>query len=158
MAIRLAVQDDFEAIQELNRQIFEVEIDVSQPRGWNPKHPYSEFGIQYFQNAINQKDRHVAFVYVQDNVVGYVILNIVSENETRHRLGITLAQINTLCVDKNYRSKGIGRKLVEHGKEWARQNGANQFMVQAMAENLRAIDFYKECGFEPFEIKLEMEL
>lgn len=37
MSIRVANQDDLSTLQELNKQIFEYEIEACAPLGWNEK-------------------------------------------------------------------------------------------------------------------------
>jgi len=158
MTIREATESDFPKLQDLNQQIFLTEIEACSPRSWNSDHPYNEYGINYLQSAI-KKQNFEAFVYEEaGEVIAYIILNLVKEDDCRHRPELTLAQINTFCVDKSYRGKGIGKQMVEFAKKWATDKGANHMKVIATAGNTGACDFYEDNGFEAFEITYEAEL
>lgn len=69
------------------------------------------------------------------------------------------------CVDKNYRGKGIGTKLLLKQRELALAKGIMHFWGTALASNKEAISLYKKLGytvkplvngFVYFEWKLEM--
>ena len=156
--IREAEAKDFERLQDLDQQIFDVEIDVAHLPFWDHQYPHSQAGVDYLTKAIN-KDEYEAYVYEQDNlVVGYIILNMVKREEIEHRKDLKLAQIDTICIDKNYRSQGIGAKLVSFAKEWAKKNKADRIMVGLITKNSRAMSFYKHCGFNDFSSVLEMDV
>lgn len=158
MSIRPANESDFETLQKLNQQIFYAEINAADPVGWDSNHPYNPKGIDYLSKAI-KKNGFEAFVYeVNDDVIGYIILNIISDEYLAHRKGVKLAQINTFCVDENYRSKGVGTTLVSFAKIWAKDKGADHLKVIAIAGNQRAEDFYEANGFSPFEVTYEMPI
>ena len=55
--------------------------------------------------------------------------------------------IDAICVDKEYRNKGIGEKLVEKTIEKARNEGFSLLSLMVFADNHKAIKFYKAHGF-----------
>ena len=57
-----------------------------------------------------------------------------------------------------YRSKGIGRLLVDKAKEWARSVNATKLYVSAYWGNTGARNFYEREGFEPIDQGLEIGL
>ncbi len=158
MVIRTANSSDFNAIQRLNEQIFEYEFQNC-TETVNLKYPYIDPGIEYFNKIINQEDGNYGLVYEQEGrVIGYASLRIIKENDLQHRTAIKQVQLQTLCVDTEYRRKNIGYQLVESSKVWAKKQGANNLKVVAMAKNERARNFYRNCGFEEYEIIHEMPL
>lgn len=60
-------------------------------------------------------------------------------------------EIGGLIVDENYRSKGIGRTLLESIKEWATKKDIHEIRVRSNVKRTRAHRFYLSNGFE--EIK-----
>jgi len=155
--IRIAEASDLQKIQELNVQIFDVEIELSNPAGWNSNFPYEEAGINYINNAINEREGYSAFVYLRDNeVIAYMILFLVPLEDTKHRIGVQVAQLHTFCVDKNHRGKGVGQEMMVFFKNWAKEKNATHLKVVAMAQNIRARKIYEEFGFKEFEVTHEM--
>jgi GNAT superfamily N-acetyltransferase len=60
-------------------------------------------------------------------------------------------------VHPNHRAKGLGKKLVEAGMDWAKADGGSDstdkrvFLLQVSPENRSAIGLYSTMGFHPIE-------
>lgn len=63
--------------------------------------------------------------------------------------------LDALCVDKEYRNKGIGEKLLQKTIEKARNEGFFLLSLLVFADNHKAVKFYKNHGFT---IEREVEL
>ena len=50
-------------------------------------------------------------------------------------------------VDRKFRRMGIGRALVAHGLQWARDNNLPGMMLETQDNNVGACRFYESCGF-----------
>lgn len=57
--------------------------------------------------------------------------------------------IDSIIVDVNYQRKGVGRKLVEKAKEYARSRDFHVLRTDTGTFMDYAIKFYLACGFEP---------
>jgi ribosomal protein S18 acetylase RimI-like enzyme len=143
--IRRAGAGELEQIQELNYQLF-----LSDARHFddlNTNWPYEE-GEKYFRDRIAGRGG-VCLVAEKDGaIVGYVMggwshLNFSAYKGKR-------AELENICVAAQERSHGVGAQLVDALLEWCKQNGATHVMVDAYAPNLRAVQFYKAQGFEPY--------
>jgi len=157
MHIRQAIPSDWKRIQDLNRQIFEYELQV-EPTS-NLEFPYTDEAVSYFKRAAEARDSHAAFV-CEDNsdVIGYAIVKLIPPQELTHRVGVRLAQVHTLSVDKAYRGQGIGKRLVAAAREWAIHHGANRMKIVAYAGNDVARGLYRSLGFREFEVAYELEI
>jgi glucosamine-phosphate N-acetyltransferase len=60
-----------------------------------------------------------------------------------------LAHIEDVCVKKEYRNMGLGKKIIEYCVERCRQIGAYKITLDCNETN---IPFYKKCNFEQKEI------
>ena len=58
------------------------------------------------------------------------------------------AHIANIAVDKNMRHKGIGRKILEHLLEKAKEKGLEKAMLECRVSNENAIRLYESLGFE----------
>lgn len=76
-------------------------------------------------------------------VVGYIIFWIRYEDE---------GHIISLAVDKKYRKKGVGKKLVDHVTIIFKKYGVKEIKLEVRIKNKGARKFYIKMGFEEKEI------
>ena len=57
------------------------------------------------------------------------------------------AYVDDIAVNPEFRGKGIGRKLLEHGIQWARENDFPGVMLETQDDNVPACTLYQSCGF-----------
>ena len=74
-----------------------------------------------------------------EQVIGYISLG-------RRVFAI---MIDSIIVDRNFQRKGVGRRLVEKAKVYARSEGSKVLRTDTGAFMNYAINFYLACGFEP---------
>jgi streptothricin acetyltransferase len=55
--------------------------------------------------------------------------------------------VEDLVVNHEYRGLGIGRSLIEHGIQWAREKGFPGVMLETQDDNVPACLLYRSCGF-----------
>ena len=78
--------------------------------------------------------------------IGYCICSI-------HGDGI--GEIDSHYVKKEYRSKGLGKKLTEVALQWLDKNNARKKVISVLEGNKEALVFYERFGFHPRNIELE---
>ena len=76
---------------------------------------------------------------IRDQVVGYISLG----------RRIFALMIDSIIVDRNHQRKGVGKKLVEKAKEYAKSQGFHVLRTDTGTFMDYAIKFYIACGFEP---------
>jgi len=74
--------------------------------------------------------------------------------------GKSLGYIGHLIVDKNYRQKGIGKKLMQKAIEYSKKSNCYKVIIQSGIEREGAHKFYEKLGFDgkskkAYELKLE---
>ena len=57
------------------------------------------------------------------------------------------AYVEDLVVNPDYRGLGLGRKLLERGVQWARENDFPGVMLETQDDNVPACTLYQSCGF-----------
>jgi streptothricin acetyltransferase len=55
--------------------------------------------------------------------------------------------VEDIVVNPEYRGLGIGRKLLERGIQWARENGLPGIMLETQDDNVPACMLYQSAGF-----------
>jgi ribosomal protein S18 acetylase RimI-like enzyme len=72
--------------------------------------------------------------------------------------GGSYAAITELVVSKEYRGKGVGRRLVEEAKMLARSLDCAELDVSVEVDNEKAVGFYQKLGFERKHADFGMKL
>ena len=84
-------------------------------------------------------DHYAKFTAVEnDQIVGVAVISIT----------INTANIDFIYVKKDFRSSGIGKKLLERCQAYARSKKAEGVGVNCGQENKNAKKFYKKEGFQ----------
>jgi len=57
------------------------------------------------------------------------------------------AYVDDIVINPEFRGMGIGRKLLEQGIQWARENNFPGIMLETQDDNVPACELYQSCGF-----------
>ena len=66
--------------------------------------------------------------------------------------------IDDLCVDENYRGRGIAQMLYAHTQEYAKHTGCTWITLNVWQGNHGAEKFYEKMGMTPRSTTMEMKL
>ena len=92
-----------------------------------------------YATYLHRPDRAIFFALVDDQVAGQVI---VRRNWNRY------AFVEDITVDAGFRRKGVGRALLQHVVDWARDRQLAGVMLETQNNNLGACRLYEHCGFQ----------
>lgn len=150
--IRLANKKDVENLQTLNDEVF-VDNKTYDP-DLNLNWAKGESGKEYFTQLVDRED--TLCLIAQDNLknIGYLAAGPKKIDYRNSKY----AEIENMGVTQEYRSKGIGKLLMEKCLEWAKSNGYEKLFVTSYIANNSAVDFYKKSGFVDIDISLEKTL
>jgi ribosomal protein S18 acetylase RimI-like enzyme len=155
VTIRQAKIEDLEAIQNLSYGLFQAEKDRDQYL--NHQWSYAEYGEKYFRGHIeNRKDDKICFVAeFAGEIVGY-LAGAVMEIELWRPVKRT--ELENIFIKEEFRNKQVGTLLVQKFFEWSKEKGVDLIKVTAYASNDKAINFYKQNGFNPQSLTLETKI
>jgi len=154
--IRRATIKDLKQIQELNLALFKKEVKDYDPTldlNWT----FSKAGTKYFKGRIED----IAFggiwvAFVGEEMIAYLSGGI-TKAESYRKLP-RMAELENTFVEKEYRSKGIGKKLYKEFVAWCKRHDVKKLRVVASAQNKQAIRFYRKSGFKNYDLILEQEV
>lgn len=127
VTIRAATESDAVALATLSTQLgYPVIAEVMKQRLRHKPDP----------------DRALFVAETANKVVGCLEVAVMFAWETGE-----WAEIRGLVVLDTARSQGIGSKLVEHAKEWARSRGHAKLRVRTNEVRARTHAFYERLGF-----------
>ncbi len=97
---------------------------------------------KFLQSQVVSEVNIMILAEVEGKIVGMCAINGNTKRRLRHSasLGITIL--------KDYWGMGIGRKLMETGISWAKNNGISRMELKADTNNHRALALYLKLGFQ----------
>ena len=133
--VRKACKNDIDKMLNLLKELFLMEgVDFDRESQYN--------GLLFL---MENEHRAAAFVAeLSKEIVGMcTIQTLISTAKASYT-----AYIEDLCVDSDYRSKGVGGKLLEYCEIWCINNNINKIHLLADGRNKKALNFYKKNGWE----------
>jgi len=134
--IRKATIKDIEAMTGLLYQLFSIEEDftfdeVKQKRG--------------LELVVSNTESAIAFVAEID---GKVIGMLTAQTNISTAEGSISAVLEDMVIEKSFRGKGIGKKLMQAMEDWAREKGIKRLQLLADKTNSPALAFYNKLGWD----------
>ncbi len=106
------------------------------------------------RNLLSEANSHILVAEIEGVVVGFI--NFTTRKTILHR-GLS-GLIDELIVAKSYRGKGVGKQLLSSAIEKSRQLGCCEVEVSTEKTNIKAREFYRQCGFTERGVLFEIDL
>ena len=106
------------------------------------------------QNLLSEANSHILVAEIEGVVAGF--LNFTTRKTILHR-GLS-GLIDEIIIAKSYRGKGIGKQLLSSVIEKSRQLGCCEVEVSTEKTNIKAREFYRQCGFTERGVLFEIDL
>lgn len=150
MIIEIPKKEDLTDIDRIAIQVHDCHVK------WRPdifEHTDSIFSKEEFCNIINNKEMFIA--KIDKKIIGYVLL---SSRKWKKNGYIERNELNidAIGVDENYRNQGIGTKLIEYVKKYAKEKGYTDLRLTVNEENENARHLYEKMGFAVKNITYSM--
>jgi len=95
----------------------------------------------------NIKKQNIKYFFAKEN--GRIIASCyicIIPNLTRG--GKSIGFIENVITDKDYRKRGIGKKIMENAIQYAKEQNCYKVILQSGNERIDAHEFYKSLGFD----------
>lgn len=147
--IRLAETKDIDQLIKM-RWDFTIEYDESKSHG-----SYEDFREEcqvFLENAITGSDWYIWVAEENDRVVSHIYIELIQKVPRPGRVTRPFAYMTNVYTVPEYRSKGVGSKLLRSINSWIEERNYEFVIVWPSDE---AIDYYKRNGYvhstEPME-------
>ena len=119
-----------------------------------------KIGTKYTEDELKKiidDPNNIIFVYTNssDLVLGYCFTQKHQVLNDNILTDIKTLYIDDLCVEKTTRGLGIGKKLYEFVKAFAKENGYYNLTLNVWERNPNAKKFYDALGLKPMKTYLE---
>ena len=99
-----------------------------------------------FNKKFDNSSSNFGFVVeINNKVIGYASLHVIDKINRRSCL------IEDVVIDKYYRSKGIGRDLINHLINFSKNKKCDKIILNSSESN---IIFYEKLGFKKNEVQM----
>jgi hypothetical protein len=133
---RLARQEDVQVLERLFEEF----------SGWRRERSVS------IRRAIDDPDAELLVAEVDDKIAGF-IYQIFFEDPLHSGVNSLIAD---LYVEKEYRKRGIGSRLLKKALETAKTREVKEVHVTTREDNYEAMKFYEKYGFNKAGVLFEM--
>jgi GNAT superfamily N-acetyltransferase len=135
-AISSAVKSDLNKMVDLLQQLFSIEADfIADP-------------VTQMQGLTLLLESESAEIFVvrsdNDEVIAMATLQLVISTAE----GGSVAWLEDVVVDSDYRGQGIGQKLLTYIFGWVENRGIKRVQLVADRDNRSALDFYNKLGWQ----------
>lgn len=93
------------------------------------------------------QNEEIFIARIENKIVGYIILSKREGKKNGYRYRKKL-DIDAMGVDEEFRNQGIGSKLLEYVRDYAKENGYTDLRLTVNEENLNARHLYEKMGFK----------
>jgi ribosomal protein S18 acetylase RimI-like enzyme len=147
--IREVIYKDIYQLQKIGRETFFETFAECNTEENMRKYLEEGFSIEKLTSELNNHDSHFYFAEIDNNVIGYLKLNLgSSQTELKNNKALEIERIYVL---KEFHGRRIGQLLYEKAIQTAMLASAEYVWLGVWEENPRAISFYKKNGFVEFD-------
>ena len=144
LTIRRAATSDVKRIVEL-RLLSQEHAEKSNPLIWRITEEGKKLLKQKVENDLANSNVQVLLAEADGEVIGYVQGEVTRRSDHMPR---TVGQVSLMYVVKQFRRKGVGRRLVKELCKFFNSNKAEDLTVRYIIGNKEAEGFWRKLGFE----------
>jgi ribosomal protein S18 acetylase RimI-like enzyme len=144
LTTRRAATSDVKRIVEL-RLLSQEHAEKSNPLIWRITEEGKKLLKQKVENDLANSNVQVLLAEADGEVIGYVQGEVTRRSDHMPR---TVGQVSLMYVVKQFRRKGVGRRLVKELCKFFNSNKAEDLTVRYIIGNKEAEGFWRKLGFE----------
>lgn len=155
MSIKIVKTEDAILLAELNKDVQELHHEI-EPEIFKP---YSKENMEKLFDELLQDENVSAYLaYYNGDVAGYVLLTRKEQDENYFRKSYLVLNVDQICVDGEFKGKGIGKALVDFAKDYARKLKISRIEMNYWTRNNNSGEFFRSQGFENYNERLTFKI
>ena len=153
--VRNAVLEDCHRILSLQEQISKLHFEGRPDIFKDEVRTYTE---ETFQKWLDSPTHVLLIAEADGEVAGYAFSWVIQYRDHPTYRDFDSFYIDDICVLEKFRSRGIGRALIERCKEEAKRLKCMNVDLGVWSFNKNAIAFYESCGMTERTKRMELRL
>lgn len=155
ITIRNFSVNDFEGVNALMNQVHKLHMD-SRPDFYRKiDEPISE---KDFLSIINNDNTISILAEINNIIVGLCVISIRPLSNNIALVPRRVAYMEDLCVHRDYRKQGIGKKIFNEAKKHTSEFNVDSLELMVWDFNKNAVDFYENQGMTTRSRIMEIKL
>lgn len=110
--------------------------------------------LESLKQSLNDPRTLAVIVLNEEQIIGYLWMTFTDLIDYK----ITIAELQDIFIEEEYRGKGIGVLLMDYSENRASKNGACILRSGTGADNIKSIKMHEKSGFKPYRIEFEKRL
>ena len=95
---------------------------------------------------------------IDGNICAFAVLHHIKRPETPYMFERDYLDIDEFCVDETFRLRGIGARMIDFIRDFAKSEGFERIELNMWEFNQDALAFYEAVGFSTYRRYMEMKL
>lgn len=155
MQIRFAKKEDLEQINELRKQVNDLHVK-GKPEIFKPG--FSDELREYIYDIFRDAQKKIIVCVSDGNICALAVLHHIIRPETPYMFERDYLDIDEFCVDEAFRRRGIGARMIDFIRDFAKSEGFERIELNMWEFNQDALAFYEAVGFSTCRRYMEMKL
>lgn len=154
MEIIIANEQHLDDLVSLNIEVQKLHV------GFEPmvfKEPDREEIKTFFREILADENRKICICLDDERPIGYISLQISDHEGHAFCHPQNWIYIDQIGVTNQFRGKGVGKKLIEAAKDYARKHNINRIMLDVWSVNKNAKAFFEKQGFATFIERMRID-
>jgi ribosomal protein S18 acetylase RimI-like enzyme len=154
ITIRIATAADAEAIALLSNGLLDMHADRNILFRTVPG--YEQYSADYIRSEIELPNTKFFLACDDNKIIGYAMVMVMDRPKLFQVQ--KKGNIATTYIDDEYRSRGVGKLLIDAIKNWLRSEKVTVIDLMVTRTNPRGQKFWEEQGFEPLNQHMVCDL
>ena len=155
MKIEIVRNKDASLLARLNHDVQEIHHDI-EPSIFKP---FDQENVEAFFQKILVNSSVEAYIAMVDEIpAGYMLLVENTTTENPFKYSSTILHIDQICVESEFKGKGVGKALVDHAKQYAIEKQIKRIEMNYWTQNHNSGEFFRSQGFKNFNERLFIDL
>lgn len=151
MKLEIECTRDANLLAKLNHDVQEIHHEI-EPEIFKP---FDQENIEMFFQKVLENSNVTAYIAKANEIpAGYMLLVENTTVENPFKYACTILHIDQICVDSEYKGKGIGKALVQHAKRYAFERQIKRIEMNYWTQNNNSGEFFRNQGFVNFNERL----
>lgn len=152
--IRKAKEEDFKQLHKLIMQVHKIHVEERRDMYKN----VDPLNFEEFKNELLDTNNIYLVAEINKKVVGLCFSKIKKISNNKIMKDREILNISDICVDKDERRKGIGKKLYSQVLQIGKEKNMDSIELMVWRFNKNAIKFYEKIGMNVKNLRFEQKI